>query len=258
MFLSDDEIPSLPILENLYYDVEDLIRGDKEAIFYPFINIREYTPYWSLHDKEMLMRGYIDREIGKEVGVETTIEWTAVRLFINNGVIKFIGTAHNGMTGLTQGKHIIYPYSIWHNKRFDGNIVTNIWQCMVDDYYRFDTSIKEELLSALKDSGIENNSDSIREHFRSGDISQSLKDWMWKNKDSEFQYLFSWFIYYYFRWHPEELPEDFSDDRLLFAWKDHVLGNSTGVATINTALHPTLKKIFIKRGMLVLSKGLNQ
>jgi hypothetical protein len=249
MYLSDDEIPSIPLLENIYNDIDKCIEEGSNCVFYPFINVREYTPTVDVVSKIGSVRAYHNRKIAEEFGIDVPYQWDVVRLF-KAGDIYITGSAHDAVCGRVGDYRSIYP--ILHYKPFDGFVISALWQSVTDKSSTVDSKIIEEHKKALVDSGIQPNSSSITSHLKSGNISQSLKDWMWKYKDLDHSYVYPWFLVYYFEFHPEELPDGFWDSRLINLWKSHMLCNRSSVSVMESNLHIILKKEFLKRGILEL------
>ena len=44
MYLSDDEVPSEPVLHNLLKIIREAEKDGNDCIFFPFINVRDYAP----------------------------------------------------------------------------------------------------------------------------------------------------------------------------------------------------------------------
>lgn len=255
MYLSDDEIPSVPLLENLFNDIDGAIAKGSNCVFYPFINVREYTPTVELTEKIRSTIAWYDHKIGEEFGINVPEQWTAIRLIHNDGAVKFTGSVHEGVTGRIGDYRSCYP--ILHYKLFDGFILSALWQSVCDLQSNVPKEIRDEQLKAIAESGIEKNADSIYQHLKTGKISQSLKDWMWKYRHHESPYVFPWFIVYYFEFHPEELPEDFWDSKLLNEWRNHVLANHAKLDVMQTRLHRLMKQKFLKRGIKELNRGIS-
>ena len=254
LYLSDDEIPSTPLLENLYPIIDYCVSKDIESVCFPFINVRDYLPTFSDHTKTGFMLAYADKDIADKYGINIEFQWSTLRMLKINDNLKFRNAVHGELIGYKIPVYVS-EYPILHYKPIDGFIVSALWQAVLDDVGDVPIKIKQELLSALKDSNIELNSDSIIGALKNGNVSQSLKDWMWKYKDDKRYIVYSWFMYYYLYCYSEELPKDFYDKRLLNNFKNEILGNDIELNVMFTRLNRYMKEYFLSRGIVVLRKS---
>ena len=259
MYISDDELPSEPVLHNLPRILRECEADGNDCVFFPFINIRDYAPTLSVVDKMQSVVAYYESSLAKKYNITVEYNWTALRLLKHNGRIFFVGAVHEGVHGYAKPKFVEYP--ILHYKAYDGFVLSALWQCAVDSskdseiVKNIPKEIRDELLVALKESGIELNADSIESHLKAGKVSISLEDWIRKNKYRTEDYIFAWYIYYFLDKHPEKIfPNlDARDLELLNSWKSHILANNKQITVLGSKLHPIVKDWLLSKGVTVLT-----
>lgn len=251
--LDDDELCSQQLMDNFYPIIKRCQLDNLVGVVIPRIDEINYELDKDLHVVEMSQNKWeYDRFIDPALNINPPSYMTK-RIFKSS----FLPLASGGVHPVHDdwGKCLYVPYPIIHFKRHGEYIEADVWQgfyCALSGEFRFG-EISEKLIKAIYDSKIMFTREDLFSHLEKGDISESLKQWMWDNKDHEHPYVFAWFMIYYFKYHPEELPDSFYDERLIKIWVDHN-ANSYNSEVIGVSLEPKFKKILIDAGITNVHK----
>lgn len=252
-WLCDDELPDVSLLEHLHEIVEDCEREGYTSIMVPFMVVQDYIPQNPLWE-------YIGQARAEDVpGFEP--KFRCERLVKMYEGLEMEGPTHMGWVEPNELVRSITEYPILHIKEDDGFLLGNLWPSVIrPEGHGIRGEESQELNAACEKSGIYGNERVIIDKFRRGDIDDSLREWMWKHKDRIREAHFSWFALYFFKYHPEELPEDFDclTDIAFREWVRMLGGHEGGSRFIErTKLHPMLKRRLLELGFWSIDQLLN-
>lgn len=258
-FAGDDCLPSVALLENLAKMINYCEDHNLNSIWLPYIRETEGIKERSEIEVARIVYAMRSEGIAERHGVGKVGIHGSPKLFKIFADTKIVNDIHEGVVGIGQGLYYS-PYATIHKKSYDGYLVSALWQSLHDTNGYWDDVanghlVRQRLLEYIKESNIEPNLDSILRHLENGTISNSLRVWILDNKDSESHYVYPWFIMYYLVYHPEELPKDFWDCRLLNILVDTYLGFENEVNVLEMDWHDVIKELFINHGVTKLTRG---
>jgi len=258
-FAGDDCLPSLSLLENLASMVNYCENHNLSSIWLPYIRETEGTRDRSEIGTARIVYAMRSEGIAEKHGFSKVGIHGSAKLFKVFSDTKIVNDIHEGAVGIGQGLYYS-PYAIIHKKAYDGYLVSALWQSLHDKNGYWNSVkngdfVRQNLWEYAKESGIESNLDSILRHFEKGAVSNLLKKWIMDNKDNESHYIYPWFVMYYLVYHPEELPKDFWDCRLLNILIDAYLGFENEAQVLEMDWHEIIKELFIARGITRIARG---
>jgi len=247
LYLSDDELPSVAMLENLYNLAEECEASGKGSVWFPLLAETEYRAERSVSERMEEWYANRDKEIGVKYGIPEQRVDGQLRFMKVHEELRYADPVHGHLKNY--GEIIGCPYPLIHRKPSFGHIKSCLWQSVLDNGALISKDVQAELLEALSEAGVGLNFDEINRYLAKGNVSEKLKQWIWQYKGipEKKPYCRSWFIVYYFVYHPEELPEDFWDAELIRLFNAHILIERNEADVMRTAMPLLMKEKYLAR-----------
>lgn len=254
--LDDDDILSQFILDNLYNMTEDANRKGCTSLSFPFWNEIGNEQLPNLSEIFYNASGQLSVDICRKFNIIPVTRWFSQRAYKITSEINFINAQHPSEQRYSHDKCLWVPYPIIHIKALLESFYSPLWTMYSELFYGNAEygEMETELLEALKKSNIKPNRSSIESKLREGDIDNSLKQWIWQYKDSNAANVYSWFIIYYLHFHPEELPEDFFDTRLLQIYLNYAISGVESIKIECLFCKDALKELLLKHGIFLVGR----
>jgi len=243
-WLCDDELPSVPLLEHIHRIVEGCELGGYTSVMVPFTSVQEYIPQQDMPE-------FIGQAIAEECKGFSK-KFRCERLVKVHRKLRMTGPTHMGWEEPNDHVKTLTEYPIIHMKEDDGFVISYLWPMVIrPEGHGFSKDIADDFRHACNAAGIIGDEKAIMKKFSDGNIHHELKEWMWKHKHEIDGPGWSWFAIYYFKFHPEELPDGFEyvTDITFKQWI-HMMGGNEGRHRFieRTRLHPVIKDKLLRMG----------
>lgn len=260
----DDELPSIPLLENIHQIVSECEIDGFDSIAPAWLYEVDYHPEMPMRDFITSRLGYIDKRVAEKYGINISDYTFMRRIFKVKPDTKFSGFVHESLGPYSNEATKLVAYPLIHRKISGGFISSTVRQSTY--YIKNGTSIftypiivgleqtenDKLILDILNDEKLDD-INIIEKRFRAGEISSLFKQWMLENCRHESPYVFAWYIMYFLKYHPEQGGE--LDKKLLNLWIDHNMSGYDTLPVINSTLHPYLKDYLLAKGIRELKRG---
>ena len=241
LFIDDDELPSAYFLHGF---IEEIIHAEEKQathIEVPLMPIQNDIPQNNAVE-------FMQQVLGENFG--DSLKFYMRRFLKIAPDMQFIGITHCGVPddNLTNPHKIKYP--IYHIKKQDGWLMGDIWPVFINPKgHEVDVDTGRKLRQLCQQNGIIHSRDIIP-RFKKGNITTSLKKFLWKHKWPDGA-LAHWWMIYFLKYHPEELPDDFCfvGDITSRRYLSYMVGHAGNLFVKRMEIHPIIKRYLLDNGI---------
>lgn len=203
LYLSDDEVPSLPLLESFNSMIEYCIDNNLDGARIPFVDELNYRMVNNIVEIEQ--KTYEENLTSQE------------SLFRIRRLLKikkdsfFWGHVHETSFYYMDKDFYKSQWPIIHRKSTIRTILGVAWCALLDHYH---SNVPNEWFGLLLWNCLENkiplNVHDIERRLKKGDVSETFKDCLMRLFGQDNLHIGAWPVLYYIIYHPDQLPQDFN------------------------------------------------